>query len=101
MPVNGVVLLASGLARAKNARRAAAHTHVVATATTASKANLLLRNLSGRTGRMLAPRWACTTLALRWHVAWQAATRRGGNFVGAKERTCNYYSRADYMHVRN
>ena len=79
MPVNGAVLLASGLARAKNARRAAAHTHVVATATTASTANLLLRNLSGRAGRMLAPRWAYTTLA-RWHVAWQAATRRGGNF---------------------
>ena len=55
MPVNGVVLLASGLARAKNARRAAAHTHVVATATTASTANLLLRNLSGRAGRMVAP----------------------------------------------
>ena len=87
MPVNGAVLLASGLARAKNARRAAAHTHVVATATTASTANLLLRNLSGRAERMLAPRWACTTLALRWHVAWQAATRRGGNFEGGKQRT--------------
>ena len=70
MPVTGALLLASGLARAKNARRAAAHTHVVATATTASTANLLLRNLSGRAERMLAPRWACTTLAL-----WQSRGR--------------------------
>ena len=86
MPVNGVVLLASGLARAKNARRAAAHTHVVATATTASKANLLLRNLSGRAERMLAA-VGLHASQLRWHVAWQAATRRGGNFEGGKRRT--------------
>ena len=48
MPVTGASLLRSGLARAKKVRCAAVNTQMAATATTASTANLLLRNLSER-----------------------------------------------------